>query len=156
MIILGIDPGTVRVGFGIIKKDKNVLQYIKSGLIAIPAQSKPERLIALNHGLEQLIAQYKPKAVGVEGLYFTKNKKTAIQVAEARGVILVVLAQNSIPVIELSPLEVKSAVAGSGRASKDAVSKMVAYFLNFDTKKMIDDETDALALAITTATRIRI
>lgn len=156
MIILGIDPGSVRVGYGAIKKEGGKLIHIQSGLLDIPQDSKENQLITLEKSLQNLITKIKPDLIGVERLYFVKNQKTALEVAQARGVIINVIAKFSIPFIELSPSQVKQAVTGNGRASKKAVAKMINYFINakslpaeFTTSKVIDDITDALAIAIT-------
>jgi len=156
MIILGIDPGSVRVGYGAIKKEGDKLIHLQSGLLDIPQDSKENQLVALEKSLQNLITKIKPNLIGVEKLYFAKNKKTALEVAQARGVIINVIAKSSISFIEVSPSQVKQGVTGNGRASKKAVAKMVNYFLNskylpaeFATGKVIDDITDALAIAIT-------
>lgn len=148
-IILGIDPGSVRVGVGIIEKNGDALTHIESGLLDVKKNSnKGERLLSLEKKLKKVLSRTKPDLAGVEKLFFSKNQKTAFAVAEARGIILKTLAEFKIPTIELTPSEVKLAVAGNGGASKEAVAKMVGYFLKIQTKSTIDDVTDALALAI--------
>lgn len=153
MIILGIDPGTTRVGYGLIKTNGS-LCHIASGILNIAQESDfGSRLISLEKGVQKLIEEYKPSAVGLERLFFAKNKKTAIAVAHARGVLLNTFSKQSIPVKELSPPEVKLAVTGNGAASKQAVEKMVGYILSLDTADLIDDAVDALAIAIAVSNR---
>lgn len=151
MIILGIDPGTVRVGYGIIEKIGGKMLHLDSGLIKLPKEGYEVRLVALEKNLESLLQKFKPDRVGLERLFFEKNRKTAIQVAEARGVILKTVVQKSIPVKEVNPKEVKLAVTGDGNAGKDGVEKMVKRLLNLGSVKMVDDVSDALAIAITAA-----
>ncbi|KKU94504.1 MAG: Crossover junction endodeoxyribonuclease RuvC [Candidatus Jorgensenbacteria bacterium GW2011_GWA1_48_13] len=151
MIILGIDPGTVRVGYGVIEKNGGKLTHLESGLIKLPAENYEVRLVALEKNLKELLRKFRPDRVGLERLFFEKNRKTAIRVAEARGVILKTIVQNSIPLKELNPKEVKLAVTGDGNASKDGVGKMVKYFLKLGSLKMLDDVSDALAIAIAAA-----
>jgi len=149
MIILGIDPGSTRVGYGVIEKNRGELVYVRSGLFKIPKKSESQKLLALEKELNGLIKKIKPDKAGLEKLFFVKNQKTAFEVAQSRGIILNTLSKKRIPIIELAPSEIKLAVTGDGRASKQAVAKMVRYFLNLPYNKMIDDITDALAIAIT-------
>ncbi|MGC9610658.1 MAG: crossover junction endodeoxyribonuclease RuvC [Minisyncoccia bacterium] len=153
MIVLGIDPGNVRAGYGLIKKEGSKLTHLKSGLIKIPAGGHGERLLALEKGLEAIIGEFHPDVVGLEKIFITKNKKTGIFVAEARGVISKIIAANKIKLIEFSPSSIKLAATGDGRADKKSVAKMVGLFLNMDTRKIIDDATDALAIAIAASSR---
>ena len=149
MIILGVDPGTTRVGYGVIKKEGSSLTHLSSGLLAIPpAANAPERLLFLQISFKKLLTEIRPTCAGVEKLFFLKNKKTALSVAQARGVLIVALAYAHIPFVELAPSEVKLAVTGDGRATKEGVAKMVSYFLKLPQEKRIDDITDALAIAI--------
>ncbi len=149
MIILGIDPGTTRAGYGVVEKKRGGLVYLMSGLLSSP--TTPEqggRLLALERGLQKIIRTSRPDIAGVEKLYFTKNKKTAVRVAEARGVIVKTLSEEGVSLREFSPLSVKLAVTGSGTADKKAVARMVSLILGIDTSTMLDDITDALAIAI--------
>jgi crossover junction endodeoxyribonuclease RuvC len=148
MLILGIDPGTTRIGYGLIESNKGKFLFKKAGIIEIKKKEAGERLVDLEKELSKLIKENKPDKVGVEKLFFSKNKKTAIRVAEARGVILVTLAKKSIPFVEISPNQIKTSVTGYGNASKKGVAKMVSYILKIPTNKYIDDTTDALAIAI--------
>lgn len=151
MIVLGIDPGTVRIGYGFIKKQNGQLTHLKSGLLNLPKTNHPHRLVGLEKSLNILIEKFRPEKVGVEKLFFMKNRKTALQVAEARGVILKLITQKTIALQEVSPREIKLAVTGDGGARKEAVAKMVKYFLDLNSKQLVDDVYDALAIAITVA-----
>ncbi len=152
MIILGIDPGITRAGYGLVKKKQGGLVYLKSGLLSSPDTSDHgDRLLALERGLRNVIRTARPEVVGMERLYITKNKKTAVRVAEARGVIIKLLYEKGLHLEEFSPPSVKLAVTGSGRADKKAVAKMVSLILHINTSKMLDDVTDALAIAIATS-----
>lgn len=151
MIILGIDPGTHRIGYGAIRKDGSVLSFLEAGLLPL-AEHLP-RLSAIELGLEELLARLQPDRVGMERLFFTRNQKTAIAVAQARGVLVNTLQKKSIPLFEFSPSEIKLAVAGSGTADKRAVAHMTFRFLSKEPEQLQDDATDALAAAITASTR---
>ena len=146
---MGIDPGTTRVGYGVIRKQAGVLSYIDAGLISVGNGEYLERLVRLDHNLSKTIKRFNPVICGVEKLFFTKNKKTALMVAEARGVVVSNLMRHKVQVRELTPSEVKIGVSGDGRASKDGVAKMVGYFLSISVDNLLDDVTDALAIAIT-------
>lgn len=155
MTILGIDPGSVRVGFGIIKKENGQLICVKSGLLAIPKNTQADRLVCIEKHLTRLLDHVKIERAGLEKLFFAKNKKTALQVAEARGVILNTLTKKSIPCFEIAPTETKLIVTGYGHASKKEVAKMVCYTLKLPDTNLVDDVMDALAIAIATAVKIR-
>lgn len=148
MIILGIDPGTTRIGYGVIEKSGNNYEFIDAGLITTKNKKQGSKLIEINKKIISLVNKFNPEKAGVEKLFFSKNKKTALNVSEARGVIIYSLTKKSIPITEVSPNKAKTSVTGNGNASKDAVAKMVGYILNIDTNKYIDDTTDALAIAI--------
>jgi len=149
MTILGIDPGSVRVGYGLVEKRAGVLVYRESGLLETPGGTKAERLVGLERSLTALVLRVKPDRAGIERLFITKNQKTVMEVAEARGVIVAALTRQGIPLIELSPPEIKLAVTGDGRATKEAVARMVSRtLLSLPREKRIDDVTDALGIAI--------
>lgn len=152
MVIIGIDPGYVRIGYGIIEKNSGAMKYIASGLLSV---NKNNRYISVEEEIKKLIQDNKPRVIGIEKLFLVKNQKTAIRVAETRGVILHVIAQNGVEIAEFSPLEIKLNVTGDGRASKEAVAKMVGYFLKIPVENIIDDATDALAIAIATSSSRR-
>lgn len=147
MRILGIDPGFRRIGYGLIEQGREI-KIIKYGVIEIKANGGVGRLKELGSALEGLFAQYAPECAGVEQLYFSKNRKTALAVSEARGVILKALSDRNIAVIELNPNTVKKAVTGYGLAGKDAVAKMVKKILRLEDLAGHDDASDALAIAI--------
>jgi len=151
MVILGIDPGFARIGYGIIEKNGGTITYKSSGLIETNNLVFTERTLFIERGLLKIIKEEKPDKAGVEKLFFSKNKKTALGVSEARGVILNTLAKNKIETLELSPSEIKMGLTGNGNSSKKEVAYMVSKILNIDTSKVIDDTTDALAVAITSA-----
>ncbi|MAF79962.1 crossover junction endodeoxyribonuclease RuvC [bacterium] len=153
MIILGIDPGTTRVGYGVVEQKGSKFSHLESGLLSASSGTLSERLVFLEKKLESLLLRTNPQAAGVESVYFYKNQKTAIEVAEARGVVLLVLERHAVTLVELSPPEVKLAVSGDGSASKAAVARMVSHFLGESVEKKLDDVTDALAVAIAASGR---
>jgi len=148
MIILGIDPGTAIIGYGVINSNRK-LELIDYGCIKTSADlSTADRLVILNKELEKLLKKYKPDAVAVEDIFFFKNLKTAIKVSQARGVILLTIAHLKIPIYEFTPLQIKQAVACYGRAEKVQVQRMVKTLLNLKDIPKPDDAADALAVAI--------
>jgi crossover junction endodeoxyribonuclease RuvC len=149
MIILGIDPGTTRIGFGIIKKENNKLECLEYGLLRSPVTI----LGVMNH-ITDLVKTHKPDFASVEKLFFFKNQKTIISVSEMRGVIMAALASNNVPVKEFTPLQVKQAVSGYGRAGKDQVQQMVRLILSVKEDIKPDDAADGLAIAICCANNI--
>lgn len=155
MKILGIDPGSTRVGYGLIKKDGGKLIFLRAGLLKISAADRNKRLLDLEKSFAALLKKEKPDLVALEKLYFVKNQKTALEVGQSRGVLLLTILKNKLPFMEISPSEAKLSVSGDGHASKKAVAKMVGCLLGIDTSKMIDDATDGLALAISAAAKMR-
>ncbi len=153
MIILGIDPGYGRCGYGIIEQIGQKQQVLAYGCIETSSKMPHvERLQAINTALNQLILKYNPQKAGVEELFFAKNKTTALKVAEARGVILLTLAKNKLEILELSPNQIKQAMTGYGNADKKQMQQMVKISLKLEEIPQPDDAADALAIAITTAT----
>lgn len=149
MRILGIDPGFAITGYSIIDYQGNKFKLIDSGAVATKAgESFPLRLTKIYDDLSMIIDEYKPDAISVEELFFNNNVKTAINVAQARGVVLVVGCQKQIPTYEYTPLQIKQAVAGYGRADKIQVQKMVKAILNVEKLPKLDDTTDSMAAAI--------
>jgi len=150
MVILGLDPGTAIVGYGVLnKKSKRELVVLEYGCLTTPAGQKPsKRLLSIEKQLRKVIKDFKPDEAVVEKLFFFKNLKTAIAVSEARGVILAELERQKVKVFEHTPLEIKQAVTGYGRASKIQVQKMVQNILKLDKLPKPDDAADALAAAI--------
>lgn len=149
MLVLGIDPGTAITGFGLVKKDHNRELLIDYGTITTPAgMDMPSRLCKINRELTAIINKYQPDAAAVEELFYQKNSKTVITVAQGRGVALMTLAAEGVPIAEYTPLQVKQAVVGYGNAQKKQVQLMVQKILNIDTIPRPDDAADALAIAI--------
>ena len=155
MIILGIDPGTAALGYGIVDRSGGRLRAIDHGcLVTSPDSSLPERLLAIHALVSDLIELHEPAIVAVERLFFSRNAQTAIAVGQARGVILLAAAQHGRPVREATPSEVKSAVAGYGAADKGQVARMVQLVCGMPSLPTPDDAADALAVAICIANRV--
>ena len=149
MVILGIDPGYAIVGYGVVEYAGNKFKVLEYGSIETKAGTDFSiRLLKINKGVEELIQRYCPDAVAVEELFFNKNTKTAMKVAHARGVVLLSGALSSAEVFEYTPLQVKQAVCGYGRADKNQVQQMVKLLLNLEKVPKPDDTADALAVAI--------
>ncbi len=151
-LYLGIDPGIADMGFGVIEVDRGQERCVAYGSLRTPAgMSLEKRLRQLHDGLEEIIRKYQPVAAGLENIYFQKNVKTAITVAEARGVICLCLAQNGVAFTEFNPSDVKTAVCGYGLADKTQVQRMVQALLKLKEMPQPDDAADALAIAIAAA-----
>ena len=149
MIVLGIDPGTARTGYGLVRREGSRLQALDFGCLeTVPDRELPERLVLIHQGVSELIAEHAPEVVGVERLFFNKNVQTAFAVGQARGVVLLAAAQAGLPVYEYGPHEVKMAVTGYGRAPKDQVQRMVQMILGLAAIPHPDDAADALAVAV--------
>ena len=149
MIILGIDPGYAIVGFGIIKYEGGRLTVLDFGAITTPAGMEfTERLKCIYDDLTYLFDKYKPDAMAVEKLFFNTNQKTAIDVAQARGVILLAAKNHDTECFEYTPLQVKQSVVGYGRAEKKQVQEMTRQLLGLSAVPKPDDTADALAMAI--------
>ncbi|MCL2859760.1 MAG: crossover junction endodeoxyribonuclease RuvC [Oscillospiraceae bacterium] len=149
MRILGIDPGFAITGYSIVDYIGNKFSLITSGAITTKAGvSFPLRLTKIFDDLNMIIEEYKPDAISVEELFFNQNTKTAIQVAEARGVVLIVGCKRNIATFEYTPLQIKQAVVGYGRADKTQVQRMIKTILNIDNLPKLDDTTDSIAAAI--------
>lgn len=149
MIILGLDPGTAITGYGIIQKEGGTLVCGRFGCMKTLAGHDPaERLHVLKDQLSRIIQTTKPDSAAIEKIFFTTNAKTVISVAQARGVVLETLARFGIPIHEYTPLQVKQAVTGYGKAEKMQVQKMVKTLLRLDEIPKPDDAADALAVAI--------
>lgn len=155
MIILGIDPGTAALGYGIVEKTGSRLRAIDYGRFETsPDSPMPERLLAIHTLLDELISLHQPAVVAVERLFFSKNAQTAMAVGQARGVVLLTAAQHGRPVREATPNEVKSAIAGYGAADKEQVQRMVQLVLGMPELPRPDDAADALAIAVCIANRL--
>jgi crossover junction endodeoxyribonuclease RuvC len=149
MRILGIDPGMAIVGYGLIEFDGEKPILITSGSIQTNKDlSDSERLLEIFNDLSTLVNELKPDCASVENLFFFKNQKTVIPVAEARGVILMVLQKYKIPTYSYTPMEVKQVLTGYGRAEKKEVEQMVKISLGTDKLPKLDDTVDAIAIAI--------
>jgi crossover junction endodeoxyribonuclease RuvC len=152
VIVLGIDPGTARLGYGIVERQGSNLTMLDYGCIET-TNDRPleQRLLLIHEGITDLIETHRPEAVGVERLFFNKNVQTAMAVGQARGVVLLTAAQHGLPILEYGPHEVKLAVTGYGRAPKDQVQRMVQLVLSMSELPKPDDAADALAVAVCTA-----
>lgn len=150
--ILGIDPGFGRVGWGVIEKINGDWSHVAHGCIETKTGKKfIDRLLEIQIELNKIIKEYNPIRAGVEDLFFYKNVTTAIQVGQARGVILLTLAQAGLPIDEFTPLQVKQSITGYGRAEKNQMQKIVQIHLKMKEKIKQDDAADALAIALTCA-----
>ncbi len=149
MIVLGIDPGTALTGYGFVCEENGQAVATTYGAITTPSDLPlPARLKQLHRDLVALIEQHRPDQAAVEQLFFNKNARTALAVGHARGVTLLALAQANVPIYEYTPLEVKLAVTGNGRAEKMQVQQMVTLLLNLNKIPKPDDVADALAIAL--------
>ena len=149
MIVLGIDPGTAALGYGIVESSRGRLREVDHGcLVTSPDTALPERLLAIHALVDELIALHSPRIVAIERLFFSKNVQTAFAVGQARGVVLLAAAQHRVPVVEATPNEVKSAIAGYGAADKEQVQRMVQLVLGMTELPRPDDAADALAIAV--------
>ena len=150
MIIFGIDPGTATTGFGVIELAADrTIKTLDYGIISTPKEEHmPARLDMPYGDLRQLLNQYQPAAVAIEQLFFARNVTTAISVGQARGVAILACEQQHIPIAEYTPLQVKQAVTGFGKAEKKQVQKMVQTILTLKSVPKPDDAADALAIAI--------
>lgn len=151
--ILGIDPGFGRVGFGVIEQSGvNGWSSVAFGCIETSSkQAFGERLLQVKNEITELIKKYQPDRLAVEELFFFKNVKTAIEVGQARGVILVTAVESGLPVDEFTPLQIKQSMTGYGRAEKAQMQRIVAAILGMKEKIKSDDAADALAVALTSA-----
>lgn len=149
IVILGIDPGIAIVGWGVIEYKGNKFTTLGYGSIQTPATMKTEdRLVEIFEQMNFLIEKYKPDCLSVEELFWNTNQTTGIRVSEARGVILLSAAKRGIPIYEYTPLQVKQAVVGYGRAEKKQVISMVTMLLRLEKPPKPDDTADALAIAV--------
>jgi crossover junction endodeoxyribonuclease RuvC len=146
--VLGIDPGTAALGYGIVERTGGRLREVDHGcLTTSPDLSLPERLLAIHTLVDELLELHEPDLMGVERLFFSRNVQTALGVGQARGVVLLAAAQHGTPVREATPSEVKSAIAGYGAADKAQVQRMVQLVLGMSELPRPDDAADALAIA---------
>lgn len=156
MKILGIDPGMAIVGYGLINIEKEDISLLASGSIQTDKNLEDsKRLLEIFNDLSQIVEKYQPDCASVENLFFFKNQKTIIPVAEARGVILAVLEKYNIPAYSYTPIEVKQVLTGYGRADKREVEQMVKLSLKVDNLPKLDDTVDAIAIAICHSRRLQ-
>jgi crossover junction endodeoxyribonuclease RuvC len=156
MIILGVDPGTNFTGYGLINHEKNIFSEIHHGLIKLPSSgSLPQKLEIIYDELDKVIKLYKPDEFSIETAFFGKNVQSAMKIGYARGVSLLVAVHNNLPASEYSPREIKKSVVGNGAASKEQVFFMISTILNLKNIKMRFDESDALAVALCHAFRLK-
>ncbi len=149
MIILGIDPGVATIGFGLVRAERNRNQLLRYGVITTPPGIPlSNRLLQISNDMEELIHAFHPDEMAVEELFFTKNITTGIAVAHGRGVILLAAEKLGVPVFEYTPMQVKQAVVGYGKAEKRQVMLMTQHLLHMKEIPQPDDAADALALAI--------
>ncbi|MEK9164506.1 MAG: crossover junction endodeoxyribonuclease RuvC [Chloroflexota bacterium] len=149
MLVIGIDPGTATTGYGLVRETESGLDCVAYGAVITPAgRPLPKRLQTIHRELKEVITLHRPDSGAVEKLFFQNNVKTAIAVGQGRGVAMLALADCGLDVGEYTPLEVKQAVTGYGRADKKQMQEMVRVLLNLDTIPKPDDAADALAVAI--------
>lgn len=148
MIAVGFDPGTRRAGYAVIQQELSTPALLEAGLLKAEAGSEHEMLAELSAAVRDICARYKPSVIGIERLYFAKNQRTAMAVAQGRGAILSAAAQCGAQILEFSPNEVKLQVTGTGGADKKAVAKMVRLILKRADLSLIDDAMDAAAIAL--------
>jgi crossover junction endodeoxyribonuclease RuvC len=148
-VVLGVDPGTAILGYGVVAVDGDELSALEYGVLTTPSHLPlTSRLLALFDGLTTVIDRTRPSEAAVEQLFFARNVQSALAVGQARGVVLLAAARGAIPVSEYTPLQVKQAVAGYGRATKEQVQQMVQVILRLQEIPQPDDAADALAIAI--------
>ncbi len=150
-VFLGIDPGYTRIGYGFIRERSGSFEPLDWGIIENPGTDLHAEKLASAERLHALLSTWNPAVAGVERLYFASNKRSAMAVSEMRGVLLYVLAQHRVPVVELTPLQVKQRVCGHGQARKDQMQRMVGMLLGIRERIEPDDAADALALALCAA-----
>ncbi len=149
MIILGIDPGTATTGYGLIKKTEDKLKLLDYGCIKTSKDLDPaDRLSVIFKELKKVVKKEAPNVICVEELFFAANVKTALKVGQARGIVLLAAKESGIPIFEYTPLQVKQAICGYGRAEKVQIQKMVKTLLDLTDIPKPDDAADALAIAI--------
>lgn len=153
---MGVDPGTATTGFGVVEYSHGHCKFVDAGIIITPPDMPmPDRLVMLHEELSQVIAETKPEQASVELLYFSTNVTTAISVGQARGVILLTLAEAGLIPAEYTPMQIKQAVTGYGGAKKPQIQDMVRNLLSLPTIPKPDDAADGLAIAITHAHQLR-
>ncbi len=156
MIILGIDPGTTIIGYGLIETGRNGLSCLDYGVLRIKTGTESENRVSFVYDfLEKLIKKHQPDKAAIEKLFFFKNAKTITRVSETKGVLLLALQKNGVPIQEFTPLQVKQSVSNYGRADKKQIQKNVSLILKLKKIPEPDDASDALAIAICCANTSR-
>jgi crossover junction endodeoxyribonuclease RuvC len=149
MLVLGIDPGLATTGYGLVEGDGQRLELVAYGVVRTPAKTPiARRLLQLHDELAEILREYRPDEAAVEELFFSTNARTAIVVGEARGVVILTLAEAGLPIAEYTPLQVKQAITGYGQADKAQVQQMVSLLLNLRYVPQPDDAADALAISV--------
>ncbi len=149
MRIIGIDPGTAIVGYGIVDFEDGKCKLVSSGSIQTSKDSEDaDRLSEIEGDLTEIVEKYKPEIASVEKLFFCKNQKTVISVAQGRGVILATLAKAGVKIFEYTPMQIKLAVTGYGKSSKSDVAEMTKKLIDYDIFPKLDDTADAIAMAV--------
>lgn len=149
MIVLGIDPGTARLGYGVIDTAGGVPSLIDFGIAeTYPTDSMPDRLLQIYQNIQLLLTEHEPDVMAIEKLFFARNVTTAIAVGQARGVVLLAAAEKGLAVREYTPSEVKHSIVGYGKADKSQIQEMVRIILGLDHIPRPDDAADALAIAV--------
>ena len=149
MLVLGLDPGLATTGFGLVRGDSEQLELVEYGVICTEAGAKlADRLVLLHDAVAELLARNAPDVAAVEELFFSTNARTAMLVGEARGVLMLTLAQAGLPIYEYKPMQVKQAITGYGSADKNQIQQMVRLLLSLDAAPEPDDAADALAVSI--------
>lgn len=152
MRILGIDPGTAITGFGVIDCEGSRFKFVDAGVIRTPKeQPMNERLQTVYDEIKELLTEFKPDVMSIELLFFARNVTTAMTVGQSRGIVMLAATQAKIPVFEYTPMQVKQAVTGYGKADKKQIQEMVKQLLKLDAIPKPDDAADGLAIAITHA-----
>ena len=152
MVILGIDPGLARLGYGVIETGAAAYKLLRYGVIETkPDMSVPQRLNVIQRGIRELIASYAPEDIAFEELFFAKNVKTALTVAAARGAAVAAASEYTENLYEYTPMQIKQAIVGYGRAEKTQIQKMVKILLRMEDIPKPDDAADGLAVAVTHA-----
>lgn len=152
MRILGIDPGTAITGFGVIDYEGGTFKFVDAGVIRTPKeQPMNERLSTVYDEMHELLEEFKPDVMSIELLFFARNVTTAMTVGQSRGIVILAATQEKVPVFEYTPMQVKQAVTGYGKADKKQIQEMVKKLLKLDQIPKPDDAADGLAIAITHA-----
>lgn len=156
MRIIGIDPGTAITGFGVIDYDRNSFKFVDAGVIRTHKdEAMNDRLSTVYDEMKELLQEFKPDVMSIELLFFARNVTTAMTVGQSRGIVMLAATQAGIPIYEYTPMQVKQAVTGYGKADKKQIQEMVKNLLKLDAIPKPDDAADGLAIAITHAGQVK-